>query len=153
MLVAPLDLVCLHGGWIDSINDILEVVLHLRVADYVEVARQLITVQVAANRHELAALVRVCILNKFIGVLSSLIGEVGCYLVSLSGRHILLLLLIRLTHLCRGSHGIIVVLIDLRERFGLVDGLRLLSRHLGWSFVKEIHFSLVHELGLIALDD
>ena len=59
MFVSPLDLVSLHRRWVNSINDVHEMVAILLVGYDVEMPGELVRVQVATDGHKLAMLVRV----------------------------------------------------------------------------------------------
>ena len=54
MLIASLDLILLHGGRINSVDDEDEMIPILLVADDIKVSSKFVTVQVAANSDKLS---------------------------------------------------------------------------------------------------
>ena len=163
MLVASLDLVCLHRHGVDSVDHIHEVIVVLLIGQDVEVAGEFVTVEVAFNSDKLPLLMRIRCLDQVRCVVLALLSELLIHFVPLSGCHYLALVIGTFALRCR--HGVAACrLLQLFFRctsidhcFGHGAGLCLLLnqlRTLLLNLSKEIHvIGLIHEVCLVAFDD
>ena len=84
MLVPTLDLICLHCGWVNSVNDVNEMISILLILDYIKVSSELIRVQVPTNRHKLSRLVWIRLIDKVGCVHLALLGKLLVDIIALS---------------------------------------------------------------------
>ena len=149
MLVAPLDLVCLHRNRVNAVDHIDEVILVLLVRYHVKMSRHFITVEVAANSNELALHGWILIFNEVVGVSATLFAKLLLDLMSLCWRQIGILSACR----CLGVSALQVIAYG--QRLGTCCS-HWWSCHphlrLVWITKEIIIFSLVHKVSLIALD-